>query len=58
MLCRATLPAMKSSLAIFLLAITAGALAQDLVGRRLPGRALQAELAGRERAARAAEAKA
>ena len=39
--------------------VTAGALAQDLVGRRLPGRALQAELAGRERAAaRAAEAKA
>jgi hydroxymethylglutaryl-CoA lyase len=39
--------------------VTAGALAQELVGRRLPGRALQAELAGRERAAApAAEAKA
>ena len=38
--------------------VSAGALAQDLVGRRLPGKALQAELATRERAARAAEAKA
>jgi len=39
--------------------VTAGAMAQELVGRRLPGRALQAELAGRERAAaRAAEDKA
>jgi hydroxymethylglutaryl-CoA lyase len=37
--------------------VSAGALAQDLVGRRLPGKALQAELATRERAARAAEAK-
>ena len=39
--------------------VTAGAMAQELVGHRLPGRALQAELAGRERAAaRAAEDKA
>ena len=37
--------------------VSAGALAQDLIGRRLPGKALQAELATRERAARAAEAK-
>ncbi len=39
--------------------VDAGALAQELVGRRLPGKTLQAELAVRERAAaRAAEGKA
>jgi len=32
--------------------VTAGELAQRLVGRRLPGRTLQAEIAGRQRAAR------
>ncbi|HQR29375.1 MAG TPA: hydroxymethylglutaryl-CoA lyase [Anaeromyxobacteraceae bacterium] len=38
--------------------VDAGALAQELVGRRLPGRTLQAELASRARAAeRAAEAR-